>query len=236
MGSIRRLQQRPRPTRGLGALRLPDLPVAEIVHSIRVPPDSTVLLHPREWKPQSSSVRIDHSPRLSRTIVRGRLADDALHLVHIPDPRAVEHRMTGVLPLARVLSSHRSPFGMRRAVPTPWLARAHLRRAAGRKDIHAHTLTSFTNGPEPTQPRSAAPSPCRFGAALLQHQRLHHLHGPRGRGASGGLPRLRSGSETPRRPKRRGSRSVQLGRDGWQAIDARRIPQAWKTSSSHGAR
>ncbi len=51
MGSIRRVQQRPRPTRGRGALRLPDLPVAEIVHSIRVPPDSTVLLRPQEWKP-----------------------------------------------------------------------------------------------------------------------------------------------------------------------------------------
>lgn len=218
------------------ALRLPDLPVAEIVHSIRVPPNSTVLLYPREWKPPSTSVRIRCSPHLSRTIVRGRLADDALHLRCIPDPRAVEHRMTGVLPLARVFLRSPLPIGMRRAVTTLWLARAHVRRAAGRKDIHARTHTPFTGRLEPTQPRSAAPSPCRFGAALLQHQRLHHLHGPRGRGRSRGLPRLRSEADASHRPQRRGCRSVQLGCDGWHAIDTRRIPHPWKTSSSHGAR
>ncbi len=67
---------------------------------------------PARMEAPSRPRRLRRSLRLSRTIVRGRFTEDALHSSSIPDPRAVEHRMTGVLLLARVLiEDDRSPSG-----------------------------------------------------------------------------------------------------------------------------
>ena len=88
-------------------------------------------------------------------MVLKHIRTDALHLVGIPDPRAVEHRKFRRAPAdASFKMNHRSATGCVERYHIQWLARAHQCRAAGRKE--RHMLSRTARGPADFSRRSHA--------------------------------------------------------------------------------